>query len=204
VADAYIAGLETLAARGWNLRQVASVASFFLSRIDVLLDPVLERMMLAGGPQADSAKLLHGQVAIASAKVAYQMYRAIFGSDRFKKLANKGARAQRLLWASTSTKNPTYSDTRYIEPLIGPDTINTLPVETLAAYRDHGHPKLSLDQNVSKAYRILNHLSFVGINLNAATQHLEQKGVENFIVALDRLMVSLKEKQDAVQEPLIS
>jgi len=204
VADAYIAGLETLAARGWNLRQVASVASFFLSRIDVLLDPVLERMMLAGGPQADSAKLLHGQVAIASAKVAYQMYRAIFGSDRFKKLANKGARAQRLLWASTSTKNPTYSDTRYIEPLIGPDTINTLPVETLAAYRDHGHPKLSLDLNVSKAYRILNHLSFVGINLNAATQHLEQKGVENFIVALDRLMVSLKEKQDAVQEPLIS
>ncbi|MCI0556408.1 MAG: transaldolase [Anaerolineae bacterium] len=204
VADAYITGLETLAAKGRNLRQVASVASFFLSRIDVHLDPIFEKMMLAGGRQADSAALLHGQVAIASAKAAYQMYQVIFGSDRFKKLTNKGARAQRLLWASTSTKNPTYSDTRYIEPLIGPDTINTLLVETLAAYRDHGHPKLSLDQNVSKAYRILNHLSFVGINLNAVTQHLEQKGVENFIVALDRLMVSLKEKQDAVQEPLMN
>ena len=202
VADAYITGLESLAAKGGNLRQVASVASFFLSRIDVLLDPRFEKMMLAGGPQADSAALLHGQVAIASAKVAYQIYQAIFGSDRFKKLANKGARTQRLLWASTSTKNPTYSDTKYIEPLIGPGTINTLPVETLNAYRDHGHPKLSLDQNISKAYRILNHLSFVGINLNAATQRLEEEGVKKFVAAFDRLMVSLKEKQAAVQEPL--
>jgi len=203
VADAYIGGLEILAAKGGNLRQVASVASFFLSRIDVLLDPRFEKMMLAGGPQADSAALLHGQVAIASAKVAYQMYQVIFGSDRFKKLADKGAKAQRLLWASTSTKNPAYSDTKYIEPLIGPGTINTLPVETLAAYRDHGHPKLSLDQNVSTAYRILNHLSFVGINLNESTQRLEEEGVEKFIVALDQLMVSLKEKQATVQEPLL-
>jgi len=203
VADAYITGLESLAAKGGNLRQVASVASFFLSRIDVLLDPRFEKMMLAGGTQADSAALLHGQVAIASAKVAYQMYQAIFGSDRFKKLANKGALTQWLLWASTSTKNPAYSDTKYIEPLIGPDTINTLPVETLAAYRDHGHPTLSLDQNVSKAYRILNHLSFVGINLNAVTQQLEEEGVKKFVAAFDRLMVSLQEKQDAVQEPLV-
>lgn len=204
VVDAYIAGLETLAAKGKNLRQVASVASFFLSRIDVLLDPLFEKMMLAGGLHADGAALLHGQVAIASAKVAYQIYQVIFGSDRFKVLANRGARPQRLLWASTSTKNPAYSDTKYIEPLIGPDTINTLPVETLAAYRDHGQPKLGLDQNASKAYRILNHLSFVGINLNAVTQQLEQEGIEKFILALDRLMVSLKEKQDAVQEHVMS
>jgi len=204
VADAYIAGLETLAAKGRDLRQVASVASFFLSRIDVLLDPMFEKMMLAGGPQADSAALLHGQVAIASAKVAYQMYQVIFGSDRFKKLANNGARVQRLLWASTSTKNPAYNDTRYIEPLIGPDTINTLPVETLAAYRNHGRPQQTLDQHVSKAYRILNHLSFVGINLNEATQRLEEEGVEKFVAAFDRLMVSLQEKQTAAQEPLMS
>ena len=203
VADAYIAGLETLADKGGNLRQVASVASFFLSRIDVLLDPMLEKMMLAGGTQADVATCLHGQVAIASAKVAYQIYQVIFSSDRFKKLANKGASTQRLLWASTSTKNLTYSDTRYIEPLIGPGTINTLPVETLAAYRDHGHPKLSLDQNVSRAYRTLNQLSFVGINLNKATQHLEREGVEKFVAAFDRLMISLKENQAAVQEPLL-
>jgi transaldolase len=204
VADAYITGLETLAAKGRDLRQVASVASFFLSRIDVLLDPKFEKMRLAGGTQKDSAALLHGQVAIASAKVAYQMYQVIFGSDRFKKLADKGARAQRLLWASTSTKNPTYSDTKYIEPLIGPGTINTLPIETLAAYRDHGHPKPSLDQNVSKAYHILNHLSFVGINLNEATQYLEDEGVEKFIGASERLMISLKEKQEVVQQPLMS
>ena len=203
VADAYITGLETLVAKGRELRQVASVASFFLSRIDVLLDPQFEKMKLAGRLQADSAALLHGQVAIASAKVVYQMYQVIFGSDRFKKLANKGASPQRLLWASTSTKNPTDSDIKYVEPLIGPDTINTLPVETLAAYRDHGHPELSLDQNVSRAYRILNHLSFVGINLNTATQQLEQEGIEKFVVALEQLMVSLKEKQAAVLEPLL-
>ena len=204
VAEAYITGLETLAAKGENLRQVSSVASFFLSRIDVLLDPLFEKMMQTGGLKADSAALLHGEVAIASAKVAYQMYQAIVSSDRFKQLATKGARVQRLLWASTSSKNPGYSDTKYIESLIGPNTINTLPVETLAAYRDHGQPVLSLDQNVSKAYRILNHLSFIGINLNAVTQQLEQEGVDKFIGALDRLMVSLKEKQEAVQEPLMS
>jgi len=204
VADAYVTGLETLAAKGGNLRQVVSVASFFLSRIDVLLDPMFEKMMLAGGPHADSATELHGQVAIASAKVAYQIYQAIFDSDRFKKLANTGARTQRLLWASTSTKNPAYSDTKYIEPLIGAYTINTLPVETLAAYRDHGNPKLSLDRNVSRAYHTLNHLSFVGINLNAATQHLEDEGVEKFSMALDRLMVSLKGKQADMQQPVMS
>lgn len=203
VADAYITGLETREAKGKDLRQVASVASFFLSRIDVLLDPIFENMKLTGGLQADSSALLRGQVAIASAKVAYQMYEVIFGSDRFKKLANKGASSQRLLWASTSTKNSAYSDTKYIEPLIGPGTINTLPVETLAAYRDHGHPKLSLDQKVSKAYGMLNHLSFVGINLNAVTQQLEEEGVKKFVAAFDRLMISLQEKQTAVQDLLM-
>lgn len=198
VANAYTTGLETLVSKGGNLGHVASVASFFLSRIDVLLDPIFENMMRARDMLTDSADLLHGQVAIASAKVAYQMYQTIFSSDRFRQLANKGARTQRLLWASTSTKNPAYSDTKYIEPLIGPDTINTLPVETLAAYRDHGHPGLSLDQNVSKAYRILNHLSFVEVNLNAVTQRLEEEGVEKFVAALDRLMASIREKQAAL------
>src|SRR5687767_5142242 len=131
VADAYIGGLETLAANRKPLKQVASVASFFLSRIDTLIDPMLERIMKTDKPQAAIAARLHGQIAIASAKVAYEMYSAIFSSDRFTNLANNGARTQRLLWASTSTKNPTYSDTKYIEALIGPDTINTVPVETL-------------------------------------------------------------------------
>lgn len=202
VADAYINGLQMLANNGRNLQQVASVASFFLSRIDVLLDPVLEKKMHSGGTQADVAAGLHGQVAIASAKVAYQIYRKIFNSDRFKILANKGARPQRLLWASTSTKNPLYNDTKYIDPLIGPDTINTLPLETLNAYRDHGHPQLSLEHNLPQAYHVLDKLSFVGIDLDTATKHLEQEGVEKFSAAFNRLMVSLKEKQAAIPSSL--
>jgi transaldolase len=141
---------------------------------------------------------LQGQVAIASAKVAYQLYKEIFSSDRFAKLIDKGARSQRLLWASTSTKNPMYSDTKYIEPLIGPDTINTLPVETLDAYRDHGHPQQSLERDISKAYHVLNKLSFVGIDLDEATQQLEEKGVEKFVSALDRLKISIEKKQAAI------
>jgi transaldolase len=202
VTDAYLNGLEALAARGGNLKQVASVASFFLSRIDVLLDPLLEKKMQAGGPQSEIAARLHGQVAIASARVAYQLYREIFGGERFKKLADKGANTQRLLWASTSTKNPAYEDTKYIEPLIGPDTINTLPLETLSAYRDHGHPALRLDQDISRAYHLLNQLSFVGIDLDAVTAQLEQEGVDKFVKAFNGVMASLKAKQHAVQDPL--
>lgn len=201
VANAYLAGLETLAAKGADLRQVTSVASFFLSRIDVLLDPDLEQKMLAGGPKADIAARLHGQVAIASAKVAYEMYKEIFNSERFKKLADRGARTQWLLWASTSTKNPAYNDTKYVEALIGPDTINTLPMETIEAYRDHGNPKQTLDQNVSEAHKLLAALPSVGINLEAATDQLEHEGVEKFDKALDKLMSSLKKKQAAMREP---
>jgi transaldolase len=200
VANAYIAGLESLAARGKDLKQMASVASFFLSRIDVLLDPEFEAKRLAIGPKADIAARLPGQVAIASAKVAYEIYREIFGSDRFKKLADKGARTQRLLWASTSTKNPAYSDTKYVEPLIGPDTINTVPIETLTAYRDHGNPRRTLDQDVSEAYKLLAALPSLGIDLNEATEQLEQEGVKKFSAAFERLMVSLKEKQVDIRE----
>jgi transaldolase len=195
VADAYIGGLEVLARQVGNLKRVASVASFFLSRIDVLLDPVLEKKMLAGGSQAELATRLHGQVAIASARVAYQLYKEIFRSQRFAKLSARGARPQRLLWASTGTKNPAYSDTRYIEPLIGPETINTVPAETLAAYRDHGQPQLRLEQNISRAYHTLGDLSSLGIDLDTATQRLEDQGVQNFISALDRLMPGLQKEQ---------
>ncbi|HSL27810.1 MAG TPA: transaldolase [Anaerolineales bacterium] len=201
VVNAYLDGLEILTGKGVNLKQVSSVASFFLSRIDVLLDPVLEKKKLVASPEADIASTLVGQVAIASAKVAYQLYKEMFNSERFARLANKGARPQRLLWASTSTKNPLYSDTKYIEPLIGQETINTLPVETLAAYRDHGQPRLSLEQDISRAYHVLNKLSVVGIDLDRATQQLEEEGVEKFVSALDRLMLSIGEKQAALTEP---
>lgn len=198
VVNAHLEGLETLAGSGGSLKHVASVASFFLSRIDVLLDPLLETKKAANGPQSSVASTLHGAVAIASAKVAYQLYKEMFNSDRFAKLANLGARTQRLLWASTSTKNPSYSDTKYIEPLIGPDTINTLPVETLDAYRDHGQPQPGLEQHTSHAYHTLNKLSLVGIDLEKATQRLEQEGVEKFVSAQERLMLSLREKQAAI------
>ena len=194
MTDAYISGLEILAAQGKPLERTASVASFFLSRIDVLIDPRLEKIMDADNQQAALAIGMHGQIAIASAKAAYQMYKEIFGSERFARLANKGARSQRLLWASTSSKNPAFSDTKYVEALIGPDTINTVPIETLNAYRDHGRPELTLDRNTPEAYQLLDNLSAVGIDLDAVAQQLEGEGVEKFITAFDRLMTALKEK----------
>ncbi len=194
VADAYIEGLEMLSAQGKPIKRSASVASFFLSRIDVLLDPMLEKMIQSGGPQAEKAKHLHGQIAIASARAAYQMYKDIFGSERFKKLADQGARPQRLLWASTSTKNPAYSDTKYVDALIGPETINTIPLETVNAYRDHGHPDRTLDQQVTEAQQLLDELPQVGINLDAITQQLEDEGVEKFSVAFEKMIATLQEK----------
>ena len=198
VTDAYLAGLEKLAAQGRSLERVASVASFFLSRIDTLLDPLLEKDMHAGGSRSLIASRLHGEVAIASAKVAYQMYKEIFSSERFQRLAEKGARTQRLLWASTSTKNPSYIDTKYIDPLIGPNTINTLPVETLDLYRDHGQPRQTLDENVAEARQVLRDLGEIGFELDAVTQQLEDEGVEKFSNSLDRLIAALREKQAAI------
>ena len=191
VADAYITGIEARAAQGEPVKHVASVASFFVSRIDALVDPLLETRIAQGGREADVAKQLQGQVAIASAKMAYQIYKEIFGSARFKKLADKGARVQRLLWASTGVKNPDYSDVKYIDSLIGPDTVNTVPVETLDAYRDHGEPKARLEQDVERAGWILEQLPELGISIDKVTQQLEDEGVEKFNQPFDKLMVAL-------------
>ena len=195
VAEAYLGGLESLAAHDKAVDKAASVASFFLSRIDVLLDPILEKKVSEGGPKAGLAAELGGRVAIASAKAAYAFYRELFYSPRFNSLARLGARTQRLLWASTSTKNPAYRDVKYVEPLIGVDTINTLPIETINAYRDYGKPSLQLDQGMAEARRILKDLGKVGINLDAATQQLEDEGVDKFNKALDQLMAVINEKR---------
>ena len=194
VADAYIAGIEAQAAQGKPVKNVASVASFFVSRIDALVDPLLEKHIAQGGWEADIAKQVHGQVAVASAKMAYQIYKDIFGSARFKKLADKGARAQRLLWASTGTKNPDYSDVKYIESLIGPDTVNTVPLETLDAYRDHGDPKARLEQDVERAGWSLARLSELGISIDEVTQQLEDEGVEKFNKPFDKLMETMAQR----------
>ncbi len=197
VAEAYISGLESRLKQKCPINQIASVASFFLSRIDVLVDPRLEKRMHPEDPQSEIAKNLHGQVATSCAKVAYQIYQEIFKSDRFKKLAKAGAMPQRLLWASTSTKNPTYSDIKYVDALIGPETINTIPLETINAYRDHGNPALRLADNLSQAHQVLAQLPQLDIHLKDVTQQLEEEGIQKFIKPFDKLMKTIEEKRSA-------
>jgi transaldolase len=190
VADAYIAGLEDRAAKGLPIDSVASVASFFVSRIDSLVDLMLER-------SGDGARGLRGQIAVSSARIAYQMYKSIFGSERFQKLADLGARTQRVLWASTGTKNPEYPDTKYVDGLIGPDTINTMPPETMDAYRDHGNPAPRLEDNLEEARKNIDRLGELGIDLDRVTQQLEDEGVEKFNKPYDSLISNLAKKRES-------
>jgi transaldolase len=194
VADAYLAGIEARMTHGKPVKHLASVASFFVSRIDALVDPLLESLIAQGGKEANLAKKARGQVAIASAKMAYQIYKEIFGGDRFRKLAAQGGRVQRLLWASTGAKNPDYSDVKYVEALIGPDTVNTVPLETLDAYRDHGEPKARLEQDVKKARGVLERLPELGISIDNVTRQLEDEGVEKFNKPFDKLLATLAQK----------
>jgi transaldolase/glucose-6-phosphate isomerase len=198
VARAYIKGLRTRMIEGKTLYHVNSVASFFLSRIDVLVDPILENVIKSGGAKALIAARLHGQTAIASARIAYQIYKEMFSGDEYRELVEEGARTQRLLWASTSTKNPKFSDVKYVEALIGEDTVNTIPLETLNAYRDHGNPKSRLDDEIKESQAVLDDLSQVGIDLNKVTQQLEDEGVEKFTRSYDHLINTLEEKRKSI------
>jgi len=195
VAEAYLDGLSERAARGLPLASVASVASFFLSRIDVMVDPLLEEIARQGGSRGQEATLLMGSAAVACAKVARDMYREVLASDRFAALSARGARSQRLLWASTGTKNPAYSDVKYLEALIGPETVTTSPLETLEAYRNHGHPALTLDQGLDEAKRVLERLAELGIDLALVTQRLEEEGIEKFLRPYDSLIQALERKR---------
>lgn len=194
VAKAYIAGIESRLARGKDVTRVASVASFFVSRIDVLLDLLLKNFLAIEGTQKKQAKNVSGQVAIASAKLAYQMYKKIFTTERFRKLSENNAHVQRLLWASTGTKNPNDSDIKYIEALIGPETVNTIPIETLTAYRDYGKPEARLEQDIQQSETVLNLLPKLGIQLDTITQELEDEGVAKFKKPFDKLMESIRNK----------
>ncbi len=204
VAAAYLTGIDQLVRRGKSPERVASVASFFLSRIDTLVDPMLEAKMKDAGPAAEQARRLRGQAAIASARIAYQICKEIFGSPLFEKLKAKGARPQRVLWASTSTKNPEYSDVKYVEPLIGAGTINTLPMETLDAYRDHGNPQVRLEQEVDQARDALKRLPELGIDMDAVAQQLEDEGVDKFNKPYDKLIEALTRKADSWREPRLA
>lgn len=194
VVEAYLGGLETLATQGKSVKNVASVASFFVSRIDTLVDLLLNKIIVQGDKNVAIVEKVRGQVAIASAKMAYQIYKEIFGGYRFKKLADQGASTQRLLWASTGSKNPDYSDVKYVEALIGPETVNTIPLETLNAYRNHGEPKRRLENDINGARRVLEQLPELGINIDNVTQQLEDEGIEKFNKPFDKMLATLAQK----------
>jgi transaldolase len=197
VAETYLAVLEERQRAGQRVDGVASVASFFLSRMDVLLDPQLERIAEGGGSKADLARSLVGKVAVANAKAAYAIFQELFGGERFRRLGGHGARPQRLLWASTSTKNPHYRDVMYVEPLIGPETINTMPQETLDVYRDHGDPASRLEQDLAESQQLLQRLSELGIGVDQVARQLEEEGLEKFNAPFDKLLDALEAKRAA-------
>ncbi|HEX8828157.1 MAG TPA: bifunctional transaldolase/phosoglucose isomerase, partial [Xanthobacteraceae bacterium] len=190
VVEAYLSGLETLAATGGNISQIASVASFFVSRIDTAIDKMLDEKIARANDPDEKARLaaLKGRIAIANAKLAYQRYLRLFAGERWHALAAHGAKPQRLLWASTGTKNKAYSDVLYVEGLIGPDTINTMPVATLDAFRDHGKVRNTLEADTAEAQRILGELGRVGISLQTVTDKLLDDGVRLFADAADKLL----------------
>ncbi len=197
VLEAYLSGLETFIAKGGDPARVASVASFFVSRIDTAADKQLDDKIAAANDKDQKARLaaLQGKVAIANAKLAYQHYKRVVASLRWKKLADKGARVQRLLWASTGTKNKAYSDVLYVEELIGRDTINTVPPATLDAFRNHGKPRDSLEEDVAGAERVLGDLARSGISLDATTDQLVDEGVKLFADAFDKLLGAVAQKR---------
>ena len=186
VTEAYISGLEDRLKNNQPIDHIESVASFFLSRIDVLLDPILKEKKLDN---------LVGEIAIASAKKAYEIYKEVFFSDRFRNLEKKGAKKQKVLWASTSAKDPAFSDVKYVEALIGPNTVNTLPMETIDAFRDHGKAQDHLENNLMKATEQLQQLQDNGINIDAITQQLEEEGVQKFDKAYATLLSAIEEKK---------
>ncbi|MCU0601817.1 MAG: transaldolase [Desulfobacterales bacterium] len=192
VAEAYVAGLERLAVKGPSAKgghpvnRIASVASFFVSRVDTAVDKELEKK---------GAKALLGKIAIANCKLAYADYRSMIGRPRWRELAAKGARPQRVLWASTSTKNPAYPDTLYVDELIGPDTVNTLPPETLKAFVDHGRPSETLTRDLEGAQAQVRRLAELGIDLEAVTRRLQEEGVEAFAKPFQALLDSIDAKR---------
>ena len=186
VVEAYLSGLEERQKAGQPIDSIASVASFFLSRIDILVDPMLEAKGLSD---------LKGQVAIALAKKAYEYYKVAFNSDRFKALADHGATPQRLLWASTSSKDPASSDVKYVEALIGPKTVDTIPMETLEAFRDHGQPEDRLETDLDVATSVLERVAQAGIDLEVISQQLEKEGIEKFNQPYAKLLNAIDQQK---------
>jgi transaldolase len=196
VAEAYMDGLEAAQKAGKDISGIASVASFFVSRIDSLVDSTIDTSLKSAS--ADKAGLLnslHGKVAIANAKQAYRSYQQMIADDRWKALAAKGAQVQRLLWASTSTKNPKYRDVLYIEELIGPDTVNTIPPATMDAFRDHGIVRRTLDADLNAADKTMSDLEKAGISMKKVTDQLLDDAIKLFDEAFDNLLAAVAQKK---------
>ena len=194
VAEAYLSGIEAVAARGGNLKKIASVASFFISRIDTLIDSMLDQRLKATSDASQEAllKSLLGKVAIANGKLTYQKYQRIFSGPRWQALAAKGAQTQRVLWASTSTKNPHYRDVMYVEELIGPDTVDTMPPATIDAFRDHGRLRNSLTEDIPGAQKVMGDLARAGISIKEVTDKLTDDGVKLFADAFHKLLAAVE------------
>src|SRR5713101_165701 len=206
VAEAYLDGLEDLQTRGGNLKKMASVASFFISRIDTLVDSLLnDRLKKTTDPgQQSLLKSLLGKVAIANGKLTYQRYQRIFSGPRWEPLAAKGAHTQRVLWASTSTKNPNYRDVMYVEELIGPDTVDTMPPATLEAFRDHGRVRESLTEHIPGAQKTMEDLAKAGISMKEVTDKLTEDGVKLFADAFDKLLAAVEKNTKPTTAPKVN
>lgn len=197
VATAYLDGIEQASRQGLDPGAIHSVASFFLSRIDVLVDSKLDEIAEQDPERAEQAKKLRGEAAIASARLAYRSYLEIFGSSRFEQLQRRGAEPQRLLWGSTSAKDPAYSDVKYVDPLVGPDTVNTLPEKTFEAFLDHGSPRGALTEGFASAAKTLEQLSVVGVDIEEVVEQLIREGVDKFEQPFDHLLEGLARKKAA-------
>jgi len=193
VIDAYMQGLEELAAAGGDVSAIASVASFFVSRVDTEVDRRLEAI------GTDEALALRGKAAVANAQLAYELFTQRCSTDRWRQLVAKGARVQRPLWASTSTKNPEYPDTLYVDNLIGPDTVNTMPDSTLDDFEDHGRLERTVDADLAGAHAVIDQLASVGVDMRDVTKTLEEEGVASFSKSFDELIASLETKAEALR-----
>jgi len=198
VMEAYLAGLERRAARGQPLEPIVSVASFFVSRVDSKVDAAIEQRLAAlpaGSAERNELAQSRGKAAVANARLAYQRFGEVFGAPRFARLRDQGARVQRPLWASTSTKNPAYPDTLYVDELIGPDTVNTLPPQTLAAYDDHGRLETTITRDLDAAHALFRRLPELGVPIHDLIGQLEEEGVKAFAKSFDSLLATLEEKR---------
>ncbi len=200
VAEAYLGALEERVAAGQDISRIASVASFFVSRVDVLVDHLLDdKIKAADTSTKPQLKDLEGKAAIANARLAYQEFQRLFGGPRFAALKQRGARVQRPLWASTSTKNPAYRDVLYVEELIGPDTVNTMPLKTIESFREHGRVQLSIGEQIPQAKALLAALADTGIHYDEVTQQLQEEGVQKFIDSFQKLFACIDHKRKVLQ-----